>query len=84
MFLLSAIFVGGGVGEIGLLTSKSLNFLPLISWTNPYVIAVAETLLPYRYFSALANALTLGVLIDLALGALLYVITLLYFRRMDL
>jgi len=84
IFLLSAIFVGGGVGEFGLLISKNLNFLPLVSWTNPYVIAVAETLLPSRYFGALANALTLGVLIDLILGALLYVITLLYFRGMDL
>ncbi len=84
IFLLSAIFVGGGVGEFGLLISNNLDFLPLISWTNPYVIAVAETLLPSRYFGALANALTLGVLIDLILGALLYVITLLYFRGMDL
>jgi hypothetical protein len=84
IFFLSAIFVGGGVGEFGLLISRNLNFLPLVSWTNPYVIAVAETLLPSRYFGALTNALTLGVLIDLILGALLYVITLLYFRRMDL
>jgi len=48
------------------------------------VTAVAETLLPSRYFGALANAITLGVLIDLILGALLYVITLLHFRGMDL
>jgi hypothetical protein len=84
MFVLSAIFVGGGVGEVGLIISKDLGLLYLTSWMNPYVIAIAETVLPASVNETLASALTLGTVVDFALGIALFVASLVLFRRMDI
>ncbi|MGC9106144.1 MAG: hypothetical protein ACP5HQ_06990 [Thermoprotei archaeon] len=85
MFVLSAIFVGGGVGEVGIIvSSKDMGLLYLASWMNPYVIAIAETVLPKSVGETLASALTVGTLVDFALGVALFLVSLTLFRRMDL
>ena len=83
-FSLGSIFIGGGIAEYYLITTDRVNSLPIISWTNPYVVAIAETVLHGSKVVVLADSLTVGVIVDVVLAIILLIFSLWQFVRVDL
>ena len=83
-FSLGSIFIGGGIAEYYLITTDRLDSLPVISWTNPYVVAIVETVLHGSKAAVLANSLAVGVVADVVLAVALLVFSLWQFVRVDL
>ena len=84
VFSLGAIFIGGGMAEYYLIESGRLRVVPFVSWMNPYVAAIAETVLGGAKAHELAVSLTVGVLTDLTLAMVLLLSSYLIFVREDL
>lgn len=83
-FSLGSIFIGGGIAEYYLITTDRVSSLPVISWTNPYVAAVAETVLHGGKAAAVAASLTVGVVADVVLAIILLAFSIWQFVRVDL
>ena len=83
-FSLGSIFIGGGIAEYYLITTGRANSVYVISWTNPYVVAIAETVLHRSIAVVLATSLTVGVIVDVVLAMTLLAFSLWHFVRIDL
>ncbi len=83
-FSLGAVFIGGGIAEYYLILTNRLHDVALVSWMNPYVVAIAETIVGGERSVQLATYLTLGVGLDFLMASAFSALSYWLFSREDL